>query len=709
MRLATSVSLAPRIIAIFATEIKPKNLGCANQGHIMSIQNFEEHLLPRPVAALPEFANAQSRRTLAEKINAAFGLSSSAATAIANAVVNPSAVRKAIGDPEDPEVERIAVPGGTLYGIRTSVWARRVMPDPRNPRTLPSRRHPFAVDPGTAGEDSKYRPIPEPRAADPEKPYAAELQVEIENRHHITWASQLAAAYVLAENDWRDSIAAQGVMESVWVVPTRYVPQDGTDAVTALTTAEGSSRITAVHSHLGIRSADVPYDSNEAGFRAHIRRLNGALETGPSGPDLVALRCEQVPALILVGFAPHAASDTGFPTAVKSLVALRHVDPPKPWGEGPENESLADEVLDEMYRRNLISDVERDYYAGACTKAEAQAARLPSDPAMRASKIIRLLTSEKREHIEAIRVAVTSQSTRKRVSMKLTNDLATALILRAVAEEPAKTDQVRRYMRHAFGKSVHGETWENTARSTDQLVKDAQTELRASIAAGASAAPGGASVELAVRAAYALLVSGRLNADRGSSNNAQPDRRTPGEVLEAMRRSQQGIYQLGQALSDFASDTPIRAVEEDGSTKMNKDGTDAMVNDIFLREEFPPAGKKRAHRPGNTPQDHYQNRLGAFTVAMEELRKAFVELSSVSGDDGRPLVESQGVDHRDCATWRDSLAEIDEELVIWGRTFRRAYGNGEVASARRASDIERDDVTEDWDTEEGDEAGTRMT
>jgi len=667
----------------------------------MNTQNFEGHLLPRPVTALPEFANAQARRSLAEKISLAFGLSANASTAIANAVVNPSAVRKAIGDPEDPEVERIAVPGGTLYGIRTSIWARRVMPDPRNPRTLPSRRHPFAVDPGTAGEDSKYRPVPEPRAADPSKPHAAELQVEIENRHHITWASQQAAAYVLAENDWRESIAAQGVMESVWVVPTNYASKDDTETVTALTTAEGSSRITAVHYLLNVRSADVPYDTNESAFRAHIRRLNSALETGPTGDDLVALRCEQVPALILVGFAPHAASDTGFPTAVKSLVALRHVDPPKPWGEGPENESLADEVLDEMYRRNLISDVEREYYAGSCTKAEAEAARLSCDPAIRATNIIRLLTSEKRDHVEAIRVAVTSQSTRKRVSMKLTNDLATALILRAVAEEPAKTDQVRRYMRHAFGKSVHGETWENTARSTEQLVKDAQVELRASIAAGASTAPGGASVELAVRAAYALLVSGRLNADRGSSNNAQPDRRTPGEVLEAMRRSQQGIYQLGQALLDFASETPIRAVEEDGTPRMNKDGTYTMVNDIFLREEFPPAGKKRAHRPGNTPQDHYQNRLSAFTGAMEELRKAFADLSSVRGDDGRPLVETQGVDSRDCVTWRDALSEIDEELVIWGRTFRRVYGNGDSVSHHRSSDFAHDQVPNEWDEEEG--------
>src|SRR3954452_2030749 len=83
----------------------------------------------------------------------------------------------------------IPVPGGILLGIRTSVWVRRIMPDPRNPRTLPSRRHPFAIEPGTGGEDSKFRPVPEPRSLDPEAPQRAELAVSIESRHHLTWAA----------------------------------------------------------------------------------------------------------------------------------------------------------------------------------------------------------------------------------------------------------------------------------------------------------------------------------------------------------------------------------------------------------------------------------------------------------------------------------------------------------------------------------------
>jgi hypothetical protein len=278
-------------------------------------------------------------------------------------------------------------------------------------------------------------------------------------------------------------------------------------------------------------------------------------------------------------------------------------------GEDPENESLADEVLDELYRQGLISATERDYFAGSCTRAEARAAHLSDDPAVRASRIVHLFTSDEDRISGAIRAAVTSQSTRKRITPKMCNELATALILRATAEDPGKTDQVRRYMRHSFGKSVHREKWESTDRDTEHLAKEALKEVQLAIGDGNITDPGPASLELAVRAAYPLVVSGRLNADRGTNNNAQPDRRTPGEVLDAMRRSTQGVFQLAQALRDFAADgQQIRAVGDNGDVKKLTDGSgDQLVNDVYLRGEFPPPGKARAPRLGDTPIDIYQS------------------------------------------------------------------------------------------------------
>ena len=637
----------------------------------------DDHVLPRPVERLPEYANAKARQSLGEKVAEAFGLSSEAVSAISNAVVDPTPVRKLVSEPSEPKVEEIPVPGGTLLGIRTQVWARRVMPDPRNPRTLPSRKHPFAVDPGTGGDDSKFRPVPEPRSRDGAAAEIAELAVDIESRHHLTWASQLAAAYVLADNDWRSSIASQGVMEAVWLVPTTYQHADGSAPVTVLTTAEGSSRMTAVHSLLEIRSADVPYDDNESKLRSYIKKLNESLERGPDGKELIALRCERVPALILVGFRRHPSGNTSFPTAVKSLVALRHVDPPKPWGEGPENESLADEVLDELYRRDLISSAERDYFAGSCTRAEAKAAHLSDDPAVRAARIVQLFTGNDARIAEAIRVAVTSQSTRKRITSPLLNELATALILRAMADTPARADLVRRSMRHSFGKSVHREPWETTDRGIDTIVSEALKEVRMSIADDSITEPGPASLELAVRAAYPLVVSRRLTADR-NFGEAQADRRAPGEVLDAMRRTTHGVLQLAQALRDFGSDgQQVRAVDEDGQVKKLTDGSgDQMVNDTYLRTQFPPPGKARAPRPGDTPVDRYHNAISAFSQAVERLEETFNAISAVVGDDGRPVVETFGVHSRECAAWREVLGKIDNELIIWASTFKRKHGTG---------------------------------
>lgn len=641
---------------------------------------IDSHVLPRPVERLPEYAHAKARQSLADRLIDAFDLSEASATAIAAAVVDPSEVRKLIGEPTDPDVEKIPVPGGTVLGIRTTVWARRTMPDPRNPRTLPSRRHPFAIDPGTGGEDSKFRPVPEPRSLDQTQPQKAELAVDIENRHHLIWATQQAAAFVLAENDWRASIESQGVMEAVWLAATTYQHADGSAPVTALTTVEGSSRDTAVHDLLGVHSADVPYDDNDTKLRAHIRKLNDAFDRGERDKEtVVALRCERIPALILLGFRPHASGNTGFPTAVKSLVALRHVDPPKPWGEGSENESLADEVLDELHRRDLISSTQRDYFAGCCTRSEAAAARLPVDPVLRAAQIVRLFTSEDDRIDEAIRVAVTSQSTRKRITSKLMNELATALILRAVADDPGKVDQIRRYLRHAFSKSAHRANWEATGRTTEQLVKDALAEVHEAIGTGATEEPGPSSLELAVRASYPLVVTGRLNADRGSSGNDQPDRRTPGEVLDTMRRSLQGVHQLGRALLDFDANTPLRAVDESGQVKRLADeSADQTVSDIYLRNEFPPPGRAKATRPGDTPTDRYHNALGALSRAFESMGQAFTELVNVFGDDGQPLVEARGVEPRLTDSWRKLLAGIDEEMVVWARTYRKAYGTKAV-------------------------------
>jgi len=441
----------------------------------------------------------------------------------------------------------------------------------------------------------------------------------------------------------------------------------------------------------------VPYDDNDVKLRGHVRRLNESYTNGEHDPDtIIALRCERFPALILVGFKPHPGGKTDFPTAIKSLVALRHVDFPKPWGEGPENESLADAVLAELLRRR-VSPIDgdpliRDYYAGAITRAEARAARLPDDPVLRAARIVWLFATSEESITDARRVAVTSQSTRKRITSKLMSELATALILRAVADDRARVDQIRRYLRHAFSKSVFNEKWDPTGRSTDRLVEAALMEIGTAIASGRTE-PGPSSLELAVRAAFVLVVSGRLSADRGTSGNDQPDRRTPGEVLEVMRRSPHGVRQLGQALTDFASHSAMRAVDEHGHIRLAADGSELLISDIYLRHQFPPPGKVRASHPGETPGDAYKRAVEDMTNAFHKLDESYNVLASVKVEDGRSLVDERGVDKDLTSRWRDLLRQVDEELVIWSRAYRRKFGiaPATVIEADIEAEMDKDD------------------
>jgi len=623
----------------------------------------DDHVLPRPVTRLPDYAVARARHTAAEKLVERFKLSSEAAECLAKAVVDPAELRQAIEHPV-----RLAVPGGTLLGVRSELWSRQVMPDPRNPRIGPSRRHPFAVDPGT-DEESRFAPVPDPVS----QGAVPELHVTIESREHMTWACDQAKQHVLDTNDWRESIRNQGVMTEVWVALTRYEHSVGTPALWAPTTVEGSSRLTAVHDILGIRTVDSIYDTTDRQMRSLIGRLNDAFDRGADRKDREALRCERLPALVLIGFEPHPGGTTEFSTAVKSLVALRHVDAPKEWGEGPENESLADACLEELQRRELIAPEKRRWLAGSMTRAEADAAHFSADPAVRAAAIVEVFASNAPESYDAIRTAVTSQSTRKRVSPLLRIKLATALIVRSLNNKDTNVDQIRRYLQLGFGETVRNGGWSSTTRPADDLFKAALHEHRNDPGPDQSAL-GPHRIELAVRAAYSLIVSKRLWADRGTANNDQPDRRVPGQVIDRMVRDEAGLRQLHRALVDHASGEPIRAVDETGQILLSgEDDQEVYVSDTYLRQKFPAPGQVLAPPSTKTATEKLQAALAEFSKGIDLLERAKGAIDAVLDTDGTPLVEHTGVATADAANWRGRLTTISDELEYWGRTYKRRH------------------------------------
>jgi hypothetical protein len=660
------------------------------QGDTTMTKTVDETLLPRPPQLLDSPAMAQAVRRAAERLEEQFRLSSDAANAFATAVVDPSDIRKAAEKPEE-----LYVPGGTLFGLRTRVWARRTMPDPRNPRVGPARRHPAAVPPGST-EDARFRPIPEPDANADGRP---ELELRLHNREHLSWASAIAKKYILKDNDWRLSIRNQGVMTEVWLSAVTLVHEDDTVPVTVPVTSEGSSRLTAVHDILDIRSADVPYARDDRALRSIIRSLNDAYNNGPSAEQAEALRCETLPALLLVGFAPNPGSTMTFAGAVRSLVALRHVDAPKEWDPAATMESIADFVLETLAGEGLITPGEELWLAGALTPQEAEACGFSADPAVRAARIVRLMTDDDPSIQFAVRVAITSQSTRKRITNKFKLQVAAALIMRSVtaADERGKVADIHRALRDGFSDTLATQSWQATYRPTDEVVAAALEE----VSGGRDQGPN--SLELAARAAYPFIVSRQLFPDRGTQNSEQPDRRNPGLVIERLRTSQRGVRQLGQALIDQSAGQRIRVVDDAGTVVSLEDGSGPqVVSDTWLRTNYPPPGKPVAPAAPETAHERLLEALSRFGRALEELMRSTDHLARVEGLDGRPLVDTEGVDPADGLAWSSELMRVFQLLPVWQNNFAAKHGSPSTSPTWDA-DVDVDDLDEYSTDDEDDE------
>lgn len=660
---------------------------------------IHDHVPPRPVSELPELAPVGARRKAADRLVEAFNLDPAAAACIANAVVDPAELRRAIETPIE-----LAITGGFLQAVRARVWTRRTLPDIRNPRIGDARRHPVAVEPGT-DEESRFAPVGDP-ISDGATPH---LELEVESSEHMTWASGLAARAVLDANDWRYSIRNQGVLTEVWLVATRYVhTTDGSPDLWAVTTAEGSSRTTAAHDILGVgNSVDAIVKAEADTFmRSRIRDLNEALKQGPTVKQSEALRCETMPALILVGYHPLPGGPNRFSSAVKSLVALRHVDAPKEWGEGPELESLADEALTVMEDRGILTPLRRRWLAGAISRSQAETANLPADPAIRAAEIIALFSSDDQAVRDAIRDAVTRQSTRKRITKNFRVKLAVALIVRSVAGEGTSPDRVRRYMQHGF-VAVRDNDFKPTHRVPDAVLAAALDEFDDDPASH----PGPARLELAARAAYPLISTLSLWADRGTHNNPNADdRRRPGEVIDSMLTSRLGIHQLHRAIVDHNnSRSTLRAVNEDGSIRLTEDrAQDQTLNDVYLRSTFPKAGSPTRPQSTDTPDDMLRDAAAGLGAAVRKLSEAMATMRSVKASDGKDHVETVGVDRNHVSEWKTVLDNATSDLEFWGRLWERRNRRSDRTLARRDDwDAEYhddpDEAVEAWEDEDSDD------
>jgi hypothetical protein len=85
------------------------------------------------------------------------------------------------------------------------------------------------------------------------------------------------------------------------------------------------------------------------------------------------------------------------------------------------------------------------------------------------------------------------------------------------------------------------------------------------------------------------------------------------------------------------------------------------------------------------------------------LEEAFKAVYTVTGNDGGPLVDVDGVDAQFCTTSRQVLAKIGDELNFWARTWRRRHGTPVVPAAvvdDGDADADEEEVEDDYESEE---------
>jgi hypothetical protein len=168
-----------------------------------------------------------------------------------------------------------------------------------------------------------------------------------------------------------------------------------------------------------------------------------------------------------------------------------------------------------------------------------------------------------------------------------------------------------------------------------------------------------------------------------------------------MRTSEWGVRQLGQAIEDHAANRPIRAVGTTGTPIGLDDGEgEQLVTDSWLRRTFPPPGRPVAPAAPETAHEKYLEALAKMGDAMDAVDRAVRRLVALEGVDGRPLINTEGVDPSHADAWLEDLMKLLQLVPVWKATHVARHG---VVGSSSASSWGTDDEEPDPDDAEYDD------
>ena len=294
----------------------------------------------------------------------------------------PTTARKFIGEPETPNFEVRRTPIGIVRGIPVEVWASGSWPI--RTAASPEKRLPFAairdVDasppwgrPDQRSADSSGRRRTARYYGEPRPP-----RLRPDTR----------CDYIRNRSTGNTRIRWPGDMERSWPAATTY--RTATARPTrSRSLRRGSRPLTALRIVLRRKSPDFlkPKSCGRSLSRrddanaAELRRMStGSPAASPTNRAWPC--CATSSSCLHHRRVRIRGAQYYLHTAVKSLVALRRVDPPTPWGHGPEHESLADEVIDQLEAAAIVTgDEARSSVARSPGRScEGELVSRPRDP-----------------------------------------------------------------------------------------------------------------------------------------------------------------------------------------------------------------------------------------------------------------------------------------------------------------------------------------
>lgn len=664
-----------------------------------------------PLPDLPKTA-AVSR---AFKAGVEFGLPEAFASALANAAVDPAALRVALNSPG-----KLNVAGGVIEVIDIDVFTPGIVPLPTNNRTIDNRIYPAGGATGHQG------PLGGPRSAPGE---TCGLWIEAKSAEHVLEEARRAYNYILAKNPLQDSVSARGIVMPVTVVFFEMRHRDGQPPMPLLGTADGSSRTIGAYATLGLNDPRTTHYDLPANRDSYRRFLNEIISADPTSMNVRAtakLRGQRnaliAPARIFLRFTPQAHEGYDYARAVAAYVGMLHVDPPRPWTPTGKLEAMAESVLEVLRSARVLNAKQHDYLAGLLTPGEAADVELPTHRDEQAAYVLAtLLRRELRRLVDRGVMEVTAAQS---VSAGRRSDVIAELALRptrsAAVALPSESKESARAagMRAAYLRATRlplyaSCPWEVTGRPPQEILEAALAELDQPNSLNRNNPDVWRNrLELAALGQYHMSAFDALKREAMGSRSTS-DHRGPQDILGLMLEEELGLRILAQSIIDGRAGRPPRLVDEDGMVVHGAFGTDgkfhtdpkapeAQLTDQWLRIEGFPAGgpsPQAASFRSETPTMMASRIQQTILRTVEETSGLLDQLDRIQADDGGVLMDQDGWPVSETKHAVAMLVDAQAKFGYWGQIAARRAARTVQAPAFDDLEEETREEFPDWEHE----------